>query len=214
MVKRLIFDLDNTLIMWKSSYKNALRSAIKKHQIVSDDVLLDIVVDNYDSLIENYENYYNYYSKENMLELINSRFHLNLNISFIEDWLSELNDMADVDNDVIDTLDYLSKKYELVILTNWFSSSQLARMKKVGIDKYFKEVYSGEKYIKPSLQSFKVAIGDKDISECIMIGDDYKIDIEGAINAGLDAIMVTSKDIDSTDMYKVIHNIKELKEML
>lgn len=207
MVKRLIFDLDNTLIMWRDSYKDAIKNTITKYNLDVDYLLVDQV-------IEDYENYYTYYSKENMLALINQKFNLNLEVSFLDDWLNGLKEMADVDDGVIEVLDYLSEKYELVILTNWFKESQLGRMKKVGIDKYFKEIYGGEDFIKPSIESFKMAIGDRKVSECVMIGDNYKTDIEGAINTGIKAIMITSKDIKSTDDYTVIHNIRDLKEML
>jgi putative hydrolase of the HAD superfamily len=207
MIKRLIFDLDNTLIMWRDSYKSAIKNTIQKYDLDIDYLLVDEV-------IESYEKYYNYYSKEHMLELINHKFDLKLDISFLEDWLIELGKMADIEDDIIETLEYLSSKYELVVLTNWFKDSQLKRLEKVGIDKYFKEIYGGDKYIKPSLESYKIAMGNKNPNECIMIGDNYITDIEGAINAGLQAIMITSKDFTSNDFYKVIHNINELKEML
>jgi len=207
MIKRLIFDLDNTLIMWRDSYKDAIKNTIEKYKLDVDYLLVDEV-------IEKYENYYSYYSKENMLDLINQNFNLNLDISFVEDWLTELKEMADIDDGVTQTLEYLSYKYELVLLTNWFKESQLGRMKKIGIDKYFKDIYGGEEYIKPSVESFKMAIGDKEINECIMIGDNYKTDIEGAINIGMKAIMITNKDIEANGDYTVIHNIIELKEML
>ena len=207
MIKRLIFDLDNTLIMWRDSYKSAIKNTIEKYNLDVDYILVDEV-------IESYEKYYNYYSKDHLLELINNKFGLELDISFLEDWLIELGKMADIEDDVIEVLEYLSSKYELIVLTNWFKDSQLKRLEKVGIDKYFKEIYGGDKYIKPSFESYKIAIGDRKPSECIMIGDNYITDIEGAINAGLQAIMITSKDFTSTDSYKVIRDLKELKEML
>ena len=207
MIKRLIFDLDNTLIMWRDSYKSAIKNTIEKYNLDVDYILVDEV-------IESYEKYYNYYSKDHLLELINNKFGLELDISFLEDWLIELGKMADIEDDLIEVLEYLSSKYELIVLTNWFKDSQLKRLEKVGIDKYFKEIYGGDKYIKPSLESYKIAMGDRKPSECIMIGDNYITDIEGAINAGLQAIMITSKDFTSTDSYKVIRNLKELKEML
>lgn len=207
MIKRLIFDLDNTLIMWRDSYKSAIKNTIQKYNLAVDYLLVDEV-------IESYEKYYNYYSKEHMVELINHKFGLELDISFLDDWLIELGKMADIEDDIIEVLEYLSGKYELVILTNWFKNSQLKRLEKVGIDKYFKEIYGGDKYIKPSLESYKMAIGNRSASECIMIGDNYITDIEGAINAGLQAIMITNKDFTSNDSYKVIRDLKELKEML
>ena len=42
-----------------------------------------------------------------------------------------------IDDDLIDVLDYLSKKYELVILSNYFTNIQKNRLKNAKIDKYF-----------------------------------------------------------------------------
>lgn len=207
MIKRIIFDLDNTLIMWKDSYKNAIKKTIEYYKLDVDYLLVDEV-------IEEYENYYDKYTKENMTELINKKFDLNLETDFIDKWLKELSIMSDEDKNLVETLDYLSQKYELVVLTNWFKESQLNRMKHIKIDKYFKEIYGGDNFIKPNPISYKTACGNRNLEECIMIGDNYKTDIEGALNIGMKAIMITNKDIEETNNLKVIKNIKELKEIL
>ena len=51
----------------------------------------------------------------------------------------------------------LSKKYELVLLSNYFEKSQRGRLEHIGIDKYFTEYY-GEKICKPNRQAFLDAI--------------------------------------------------------
>ena len=43
---------------------------------------------------------------------------------------------------------------------------------------------------------------------------DYNVDIKGALDFGMKAIMITNKDIESDGNYKIIHKISELKEML
>lgn len=207
MIKRLIFDVDNTLIMWKDKYKNAIKKTIEYYNLDIDYLLVDEV-------IEEYENYYDKYTKENMIQLINQKFSLSLKIDFIDKWLEELSTMADEEENLVETLDYLSQKYELVVLTNWFKESQLNRMKHIKIDQYFKEIYGGDDFIKPNPISYITACGERKIEECMMIGDNYKIDIEGALNIGMKAIMVTTKDIKETNNLKVIKNMKELKEIL
>ena len=44
------------------------------------------------------------------------------------------------------------------------------------IGKYFSECY-GEKLIKPNKQAYLSACGNKNPSECVMIGDDIYLDI-------------------------------------
>lgn len=207
-MKRLIFDIDNTLILWKSEYREAMKKTIEHFNLDLDYEVLD-------DLIEVYENYYDKYQVGNITELFNKNLNLNLTNEFTEYWLKELGNMADDDLDIKPLLDYLKEKYELVILTNWFNESQTNRLKKIDIYKYFSNLYSGEDVIKPNKEAYLKAIGDKDIKDCIMIGDNLKVDIEGAINIGLKAILVDIKDIyPDSDKYIRIKNIHELKEML
>lgn len=207
MIKRIIFDLDNTLIMWQEKYKMAIKNTIDYYKLDIDYQLVDEV-------IESYGNYYDTYQKENMLQLINKSFNLKLGLDFIEKWLEEIGNMADIDEDVIDTLKYLSQKYELVVLTNWFKESQVSRLKKAEIYHFFKEIYGGEEVAKPNPLSFKKAIGNNKKEECLMIGDDIETDIKGAINFGIKAILIDSNDKYKDSEYIRINNLKQLKEML
>ena len=61
------------------------------------------------------------------------------------------------------------------------------------------------------------ALGDNRPEECIMIGDNFERDIQGALNAGLQAIWYnpnnkteTTKDIE----YYEISNLKEVNTIL
>ena len=101
-------------------------------------------------------------------------------------------------------LEYLSSKYELTVLTNWETTCQINRLKTVGIYKYFKNVYGGEKLKKPDTKAFMKAIEPYDVSECVMVGDSLHFDIEPAIKLGMKTYMI-GKDIKT---------ILDLKEML
>ena len=200
---RLIFDVDNTLIIWKDEYDKALINTIKKHN-------LNIDYNDINKLLDEYEKKYTKYDKELLVDFLNKNLKEKINLSFINDWLEELEDCADIEDGLIDTLEYLSKKYELVILTNWFKEPQIKRLRYVKIDKYFTEIYGGEECIKPSKESYLKAIGNHDIKDCIMIGDNYDIDIKGALDIGMKVILIGNKRNDIT----TIKNINVLKEML
>ena len=165
-------------------------------------------------MVEKYENYYSIYSKENMLELFNSELNLNLGMSFMDSWLNKLGFMAIKDESIIDTLKYLKDKYEIVVLTNFFKDVQIERLKNAGLYEYITKVYGGEKYIKPSIESFKIAIDDTNIDEVLMIGDNIDIDIKGAIKAGIKPILIDRYDRYKDTNYCRIKEIKDLKEML
>ena len=207
MVKKLIFDLDNTLIIWKNEYVNAIGKSIKKYNINCDA--------NYMSdLIDEYENYYNKYDKKSLMEYINKNIEDRVNISFVEDFIYNIGFCAEIDEEVIDTLEYLSKKYELVVLTNWFTDAQTNRLKTAKIDKYFKRVFGGDKILKPNKEAFITAAGDTPLDECIMIGDSYTLDVMGAYNVGIEPIFMNPKHKENKNNFKEITKLIDLKDIL
>ncbi len=207
MIKKLIFDLDNTLIMWKDEYVNALKQTLKDHNINEDG-------DYVNSLIDNYEEHFDKYNKETLLNYINKNIKSKIDMNFIEDFLYNIGFMSEPNEEVIDTLEYLSKKYELVVLTNWFKEPQTNRLKTAKIDKYFKKVFGGEEIIKPNKQAFINATENTPLDECIMIGDSYNIDILGAHNAGIKPIFMNPKNKENKDNFQEIKTISELKNIL
>ena len=210
MIKRIIFDQDNTLMEWKDEYDITYQKALDELGVKYNDEELKSII----NTINSYENYYDHFDKKNMAELIREKCKVDVPDTFADVWMKYLCDCySEEDKNIIPTLDYLSKKYELVILSNWFGYSQIERLKNIGIDKYFKEMYFTEKIKnKPNKETFIKACGPYKTEECIMIGDSMTIDINGAINAGLKAIL-----LDPKGMYEYkdkIKNINELEELL
>ena len=204
MIKRIIFDFDNTLVRWKDEYDDAIKETVKHFDLAVDYKELSREVDKYEYIAKRYD-------KQDLINYLNEKFKLNLGMEFLDYWLPRLGKMSYASDKLIDTLDYLSKKYELVVLTNWFRECQIDRMKHANIYKYFKEVYGGEVTKKPHKEAFIRALGDKNIDECIMIGDNANMDIKPAISLGIKVIMLASKKFDNID---TINSILELKEML
>lgn len=210
MIKRLIFDVDNTLLMWRDRYDETYKYALDELNIKYNKKELDKLID----LVNHYEDYYDIFNKQYMVDLINNNTNIKVPNNFVDIWMKYLCNCYDKDDKKIEPLlKYLSNKYELVILSNWFSYSQNERLKNIGIDKYFKyKYYSDEFKNKPNKEAFIKAIGNYKPSECLMIGDNYKVDIEGAIKIGLKAILV-DKDNKYNYKYK-IKDINELEEIL
>lgn len=211
MIKRIIFDLDNTLIEWKEEYWDSIEKALIRSNIKYTKIDAEKIKE----AVNNYEMEYNIYKKEYMLECMKTYSNLNLKIEFIDNWIDELSKCAPekLDEEIIDTLEYLYKKYELVVLTNWFKISQINRMNKVNITKYFKEIYTPEEFLnKPNKQAFLIASENK-IDECIMVGDTFDVDIKGALNVGMKAIYINKEGKENKD-YITIKNFNELKEIM
>ena len=122
MIKKLIFDLDNTLIIWKDEYSLELKYLLEEYKVDTDYKKVDKIIDDL-------EYKHDTISKEILLNDINNNLNLNLDISFIKKLEKRQSKLSFVNNDLIDVLDYLSKKYELVILSNYFTNIQKNRLK-------------------------------------------------------------------------------------
>lgn len=211
MIKRVIFDLDNTLIEWKEEYWNSIERALITNNIKYTENDIQDIKDGFD----NFERKYDKYIKESLLECINKYTKLNLNINFLESALEEFSKCTPqtLDEEIIETLEYLYKKYELVILTNWFKEPQEKRLEAVNIRKYFKQIYTPQEFnMKPNKEAFLIASENK-VDECIMVGDSLNSDIKGALNVGMKAIYLSKKEMNSKD-FITINNFSKLKEIL
>lgn len=109
----------------------------------------------------------------------------------------------------IELLEYLKNEgKEIVILTSWFSGTQIPRLKRTGLYEYIDRMVAGEDAMKPDLESFELAIGDTNKEDCIMIGDSLKSDKVGAENAGIDCYIV-DKEHTLNDLLNLIINSEE-----
>lgn len=212
MLKRVIFDLDDTLIPWDNSYFKDFMPVMFEYGVIdSKEDILKFV-----KAINDYEKFNNRYDDKIFIEYMNEM--LNKNIS--EEFYNKLNAYfqtcvpKEIDKNILDVLEYLKDKYELVILTNFFEELQIIRLENYGIKNYFIDIIGGNKYIKPHKQSYLMACGDVNPSECVMIGDNYINDVEGAIKNGLQAIYLNLKNDKVDKEVTSISNLIELKNML
>lgn len=219
-MKYILFDLDGTLLDFNTGEKNAFSDTIKTF---SNYVVNDVECKEF-SRINEY--YFNEYSKGNM-DRKTFHYHrfneikkyLNLDFEPIkanEYYVNSLKYQANLYDDVIDILDYLSKKYILFVASNGQTIVQNKRLETAGIDKYFKKYYISEDvgYNKPNEGFFNYIFDDlKDYKkeEYVIIGDRLDTDILGGINVGIITIYINRFNI-SNDI-KPDYEIKSLKEL-
>jgi putative hydrolase of the HAD superfamily len=119
----------------------------------------------------------------------------------------------------LDILQYLTGKgYRLHLITNGFEKTQHSKLQNAGISGYFGEVITseGSNSLKPHKEIFDYAlrITGADPSESIMLGDSIEVDIQGAINAGIDQVFInhlrTPPAVKPTYM---VYSLKELEEI-
>lgn len=114
---------------------------------------------------------------------------------------------------VIELFDYLkTNNKDIVILTSWFSGTQIPRLKRTGLYEYIDKIVTGEDAMKPDLESFELAIGDTNKEDCIMIGDSIKSDKMGALNAGIDYYIVDDEHSIRDLLNMIISNKKQQKK--
>ena len=190
MIKRLIFDVDGTLIRGVN-FSHHIEETLEKFNINSEENVQRFIKG-----IGTYEQIYNNYNVDDYTKHMSMMLKTKLPQNFVPTFFESLKTCIPADNcEIQQTIQNLSKKYELVLLTNYFAESQMNRLNNMGIGKYFKECY-GEKLIKPNVHAYLNACGNNKPHECIMIGDDKNLDIIGAKKAGLNTIFVNTKKID------------------
>lgn len=117
-------------------------------------------------------------------------------------------------------LDYLTeKKYDMHLITNGFEKTQWMKLSNSGLDKYFTHMVTSEKSnsLKPHKEIFEYALNlvGASLSESIMLGDNLEVDIQGAINFGMDNVFVNH--INATTNIKptyIVTHLDELKQFL
>jgi putative hydrolase of the HAD superfamily len=119
----------------------------------------------------------------------------------------------------LEILQYLTGKgYRLHLITNGFEKTQHSKLQYAGISGYFGEVITseGSNSLKPHKEIFDYALRltHADPMESIMLGDSIEVDIQGAINAGIDQVYVnhlrTPPTVPATYM---VYSLKELEDI-
>ena len=115
-------------------------------------------------------------------------------------------------------LDYLKPKYNLHIITNGFAEIQGNKLNNSYITPYFNTVTNSEmagvKKPNPKIFDFALDLAKTKKENSIMIGDCIEADIQGALDAGLDAIFFNESNVPVRDNIKQINHLLELKKYL
>jgi YjjG family noncanonical pyrimidine nucleotidase len=117
--------------------------------------------------------------------------------------------------DAYETLEYLSDKYKLTLITNGFEEIQNTKLKAGKLDHFFDHIITSQKagHRKPAKQIFDFALTLNNITsqEAIMIGDNLVTDIAGARNADIDTVFYNPYATKHNDEVK--YEIQSLKEL-
>lgn len=210
MIKKIVFDLDNTLLFLSDKWEENYKKFIDKYKLNISANDLFLCIGNFEKNMKNIV-----VSKQKLSEYVSNH----LSIDFTTDMILELSEIYNntslLNTDTIyDVLNYLSEKYELIAYTNWFTDDQIKRLKKYDLDKFFTKVYGWDILPKkPSKEGLSEIIKNDDIENYIFIGDSIELDLEFPYSMEIATIFYNRKNIKQ-NKYKEIFKIEELKNIL
>lgn len=134
------------------------------------------------------------------------------------DYIEFLTDNNHLFEGAIEVLEYLKPKYKLHIITNGFANVQDKKINNAALSGYFETITNSELagVKKPNSIIFDYALSAAKASKenSVMIGDCLDADVNGALNAGLDAIFFNEKRIEAPQNIKQVNHLLELKKYL
>lgn len=206
-MKAIVFDVDNTLIDWKDEFLFALSNLLKElYPDITKEKILEV-----DKIIEESEGKLEILNEKIFLEYLKNKCNIILPDDFVTKLIYYQGDCAYEDEEVFDTIEYLSKKYDLYVITNWFTKTQRMRLEKMNIAKFFKDIIGADiNYLKPDKRVFDILLKHYDKKDIVYVGDNFNFDILPTINNGIRAIWKTKTKHSN---YETIEKIVELKNI-
>lgn len=227
-VKAILFDLDHTL--W--DFARNSREAI--HDIFTEEKITDRYNipfgEFYTSYIIINDRMWERYRKGSLsrLELRNQRFlktleKFNVNdVSLAQRFSERYLELSPYKKHLFpgthEMLQYLQKKYPLVLITNGFNEVQYIKIRQNGLEDYFSAIVTSEDagVQKPSPVIFHMACERSGMqpANCVMVGDDWQADMMGAKKAGLQRIHFDPDKKHTQPIDYRIHELNELQTLL
>lgn len=227
--KQIFWDLDRTIWDFEKNSFETFKEIYKKHNLEEKGV------DSFDSFMKTYKEHnamlWGLY-RNGMIEkekLSVERFRITLNdfginnnslaIDISADYLRISPEKTNLFPYAQDILTYLSANYQMHIITNGFKEVQYKKIRNSNLDKYFNKIIISEEigYKKPDKNFFKYSLekANAKADESIVIGDDLKVDIIGAKNAGIDQIFFNNNKIEhNEEITYEINSLLEIKKIL
>jgi len=217
----LLFDADNTLFDFTACEKEALIQAFKKYDYKLNEEVFKIYERINLGLWKLYE-----LGKMDRNTVIYSRFGLLFKeigieddgIAFEDDYQELLGMQHFFIRDASEVVESLYQKFDLYIVTNGVTATQLRRLKDSKMEQYMKKIFVSEEtgYQKPMKEYFDYCfdrIDHFDRSKTIIIGDSLSSDIKGGNNAGIATCWYNPFQQENKTDAKVDYEIRNLKEL-
>ncbi|WP_252940114.1 YjjG family noncanonical pyrimidine nucleotidase [Roseivirga pacifica] len=226
--KHIFFDLDHTLWDYDANASEALSELFEHYQFAQHGIASTQLVSTFFEVNEELWDLYNSHKiqrkdiRERRFPFIFKRLgidkrHMPVNIE--QEYIALAPTKPNIFPDAHEVLDYLKTKYELHIITNGFDDIQAKKLKYSNLAPYFDVIITSEtaNSRKPSPDIFNLALERTggELATSMMIGDNIKADIAGAVAVGMDHVWFNPNKLATnvTVQYQ-ISNLLELKSIL
>ena len=230
MYNHILIDLDDTLWDFKANSKIAMQEIFNDYELIkyydSFESFYSIYTDKNHQLWEQYakgEITKDYLSLERFLYPLRLVGIENPQLAkqLGEDFLQRTTLQTQLVEGAIELLDYLKNKYTLSIISNGFVEVQYIKLRRSGLLPYFTHVFLSEEIgcQKPDVRFFQAVLEKLNAknTECLVIGDNFQTDIQGAENMQIDAIWLKKDDVVEHNIHTkntIIDNLLVLKSIL
>lgn len=214
----IFFDLDHTLWDFSTNCAETLSELYTEHRLQNLGISSDAFIVAYRTINDKMWSDF-HHGKITKEEIRDKRFLytfelLKLDVSDIpakidKQFLEICPTKSNVFPHTFEVLDYLSKHYQMHILTNGFSETQFIKVQSAKLEPYFKHVIHSEMsgHLKPDKRMFDYALdmANTKAQHSIMIGDDLFADVLGAKNAGMAQVFINRNKEQHTE--SITHEI-------
>lgn len=140
-------------------------------------------------------------------------------------YLQEMPHQTILVDGALDVLMSLKRRnYKLFVITNGFAEVQHKKMEGSGLAPYFEKVFISEevKAPKPGKEIFEYALTSSNAkkTKSVMIGDDWNVDVKGALNNGIAAVYFNPALINQAEQEVVkgagfeLNEVEKLADLL
>ena len=201
MIKAVIFDFGQTLVDSADGFRRAEKESQDKLFQALSLTLKAKFLENYRRIRKQFHDQSNF-SRKSIWNEVYYYHCLTADLDLLEKWEGEYWDTVKKNTtlfpEVEKVLEALNSQYAVALITNTQGQKQVGthRISQFPeLEKYFKAVIvAGEEGIppKPDPEPFRICLQELgiDASEAVYVGDDYRIDICGAREAGLHPIWI------------------------
>ncbi|NLO10253.1 MAG: noncanonical pyrimidine nucleotidase, YjjG family [Clostridiales bacterium] len=219
--KTILLDADDTIFDFAACEGEAIRLAFESFGFQINEEIRKAYAKINEDLWKQYEK--GIIDKDTVIHqrfrILFDRFEIKGNKDGFEEAYQELLGMQHIMiDDAIQVIEYLYEKYDLYIVTNGVTNTQLRRIHESGIEGYMKRIFVSEEtgFQKPMKEYFDYCferIDNANRDQAMIIGDSLSSDIKGGNNAGITACWYNPKALINTSDSTVDIEINHLSDL-